>query len=60
TANYKLLNVNNSLILNGRINLQPGMNSFSLPFQNLPAGLYYLIITKNNQPKPISFKIVKQ
>jgi hypothetical protein len=59
-ANYKLFNVDNSLILSGTLSLQLGMNIFPLSFQKLPAGLYHLFIIKNHQQQPISFRIVKQ
>jgi hypothetical protein len=60
TADYKLFNVDNSLIRIGKLSLHTGLNSFPLPFQKLPSGLYHLIIVKNNQHKLISFRIVKQ
>jgi len=59
-ANYKLFNASNSLVMSGRLSLKLGMNSFPLPFQELPTGLYHLFIIKNNQRQPISFRIVKQ
>jgi hypothetical protein len=59
-ANFKLFNVNNSLVLSGKLNLQLGMNTFPLSLQHLPTGLYHLFIVKNNHHQPISFQIVKQ
>jgi len=58
-ANYKLFNASNSLVMSGKLSLKLGMNSFPLPFQELPTGLYHLFIIKNNQRQPISFRIVK-
>jgi hypothetical protein len=59
-VNYKLFNVNNSLVMSGKLSLQLGMNSFPMSFQMLPAGLYHLFIIKKNQHQPVSFRIVKQ
>jgi hypothetical protein len=59
-ADYKLFNINNSLVMSGKLRLHAGMNSFPLSFQKLSAGLYHLIIIKNKQHQPISFRIVKQ
>ena len=58
-ANYQVFNVNNVLVMSGKLSLLAGINTFPLSFQKLPTGLYHLIIIKNNQPQPISFRIVK-
>jgi hypothetical protein len=47
-ADYHIYNLNNQVLSKGRISIQQGINSFTIPIHSMPSGSYYLVI--ENKP----------
>lgn len=56
---YSLYNAINTLMAEGFVSLTPGSSNFILPVNNLPSGVYQLIITSTFS-QPIFVRFVKQ
>lgn len=57
---YSLYNAINTLMAEGFVSLSAGSSNFTLPVNNLPAGVYQLIITSTFSQQPIFVRFVKQ
>lgn len=59
-AVYKVYNTSGTLMLSNKVSLPRGVSDLQIPVQNLPAGVYQLIIIKPSDPQPFSHRFVKQ